>query len=197
MQCEHPAPLLFGHALLLKSGKMEFLKHGFEKASLRTICANAGVTTGAFYVHFKGKDEFFRAIVEDDLQRCSDDLSNLIDWIVEHAVLGEEDERLAMEYVADHRDLFRLLFDCSEGSSYEGFQEELIGKLERAYQHLLDSFGIKSADLALAHTFVVVKTAQYREMIYRGYSKDEAMRIASWISSFARAGLEALPKAES
>ena len=34
---------------LLKSGKEEFLAHGFEKASLRVICKKAGLTTGAFY----------------------------------------------------------------------------------------------------------------------------------------------------
>lgn len=34
---------------LLKSGKEEFLAHGFEKASLRIICKKAGLTTGAFY----------------------------------------------------------------------------------------------------------------------------------------------------
>ena len=36
-------------AMLLKSGKEQFLAHGFEKASLRTICKEAGLTTGAFY----------------------------------------------------------------------------------------------------------------------------------------------------
>ena len=44
---------------LLKSGREEFLAHGFEKASLRAICKKAGLTTGAFYSHFSGKEELF------------------------------------------------------------------------------------------------------------------------------------------
>ena len=50
--------------LLLDSGKEQFLAHGFEKASLRTICKNAGLTTGAFYSHFAGKDDLFAALVD-------------------------------------------------------------------------------------------------------------------------------------
>ena len=50
---------------LLESAKKEFLEKGFMNASLRTIAANAGVTTGAMYRHFKDKDAFFCALVDD------------------------------------------------------------------------------------------------------------------------------------
>ena len=43
---------------ILKSAKEEFLSHGYEKASLKTICANAKVTTGALYKRYKSKEEF-------------------------------------------------------------------------------------------------------------------------------------------
>ena len=35
---------------LLASAKTEFMEKGYAKASLRKICANAGVTTGALYL---------------------------------------------------------------------------------------------------------------------------------------------------
>lgn len=37
---------------LLESASREFLSNGYQKASLRTICRNAGVTTGALYFFF-------------------------------------------------------------------------------------------------------------------------------------------------
>ena len=52
---------------LLKSGKQEFLEHGFKNASLRAICSHANVTTRAFYAHFKSKEALFAALVEADL----------------------------------------------------------------------------------------------------------------------------------
>lgn len=44
---------------LLASAKSEFLKKGYMKASLRKICANAEVTTGALYFFFKDKEDLF------------------------------------------------------------------------------------------------------------------------------------------
>lgn len=50
---------------LLKAGKAEFLEKGFLGASLRNICKNADVTTGALYFFFKDKEDLFDSIVKD------------------------------------------------------------------------------------------------------------------------------------
>ena len=42
--------------LLLRSAQTEFLKYGYDKASLRNICRNADMTTGALYFFFKNKE---------------------------------------------------------------------------------------------------------------------------------------------
>ena len=49
---------------ILESAKTEFLRHGFEKASIRTIAKNAGVTAGAIYKHFPAKADLFYALTE-------------------------------------------------------------------------------------------------------------------------------------
>ena len=51
-----------------ESAKEEFLQKGFLDASLQEICKNAGVTTGALYKRFKGKEELFCALVESTVQ---------------------------------------------------------------------------------------------------------------------------------
>ena len=50
---------------LLQSARAEFMKHGFIKADLKTICEKAGITTGAVYKRYKGKEELFCAVVKD------------------------------------------------------------------------------------------------------------------------------------
>lgn len=42
---------------LLASAKAEFLEKGYINASLRSICKNAGVTTGALYFFFRDKED--------------------------------------------------------------------------------------------------------------------------------------------
>ena len=50
---------------LLSSAEAEFLNKGFVKADLKTICENAGITTGAVYKRYKGKEDLFCALVDN------------------------------------------------------------------------------------------------------------------------------------
>ena len=43
---------------ILSAGKAEFFEKDFNSASLRNIVKTAGVTTGAFYGYFSGKELF-------------------------------------------------------------------------------------------------------------------------------------------
>ena len=50
------------HAALLAAGLEEFSEHGLD-ASLDAICTRAGLTRGAFYVHFADRDAFILAVM--------------------------------------------------------------------------------------------------------------------------------------
>ena len=52
---------------LLVSAKKEFMEKGYVKASLRNICKNAGVTTGALYFFFKDKEDLFGNLIREPL----------------------------------------------------------------------------------------------------------------------------------
>jgi TetR/AcrR family transcriptional regulator, transcriptional repressor for nem operon len=49
---------------LIAAGALEFAEKGLDAPSLDAICARAGFTRGAFYVHFKDRDELLIAIVD-------------------------------------------------------------------------------------------------------------------------------------
>jgi len=51
-------------AALLEAGLEEFAAHGLESPSLDAICARAGYTRGAFYVHFRDREDFVVAVME-------------------------------------------------------------------------------------------------------------------------------------
>lgn len=53
---------------ILESAKKEFLANGFEKTSLKAICDGAGVTTGALYKRYDGKEGLFTALVAPTLR---------------------------------------------------------------------------------------------------------------------------------
>ncbi|HTO55513.1 MAG TPA: TetR/AcrR family transcriptional regulator [Myxococcota bacterium] len=49
---------------LLHAGLIELVEHGLDAPSLDAICARAGYTRGAFYVHFKDREDFFVAVMD-------------------------------------------------------------------------------------------------------------------------------------
>ena len=53
---------------LLQSAREEFVEKGYMKASLRNICKNAGVTTGALYFFFEDKAALFDAVIGEAVQ---------------------------------------------------------------------------------------------------------------------------------
>lgn len=51
-------------AALIAAALAEFAEHGLDAPSLDAICARAGYTRGAFYVHFRDRTELMAAAVE-------------------------------------------------------------------------------------------------------------------------------------
>ena len=128
---------------LLASAKAEFSKHGFLKAELKTICENAGITTGAVYKRYKGKEDLFSAVVGNIadalirfVQSRSDiDFSALSDdEIYDSWVMSYETMMPLFELLYEHRDTFTLLIDKSAGTRYEGFCHEYVTKMCYAYE---------------------------------------------------------------
>jgi AcrR family transcriptional regulator len=49
---------------LLQAAMAEFAEHGLDAPSLDAICARAGFTRGAFYVHFRDREDLVAAVME-------------------------------------------------------------------------------------------------------------------------------------
>jgi AcrR family transcriptional regulator len=57
---------------LIAAGIAAFAAEGIDAPSLDSICARAGYTRGAFYVHFKDRDEFLIAVMTAALESFLD-----------------------------------------------------------------------------------------------------------------------------
>ena len=64
---------------LIESATTEFLSMGYRKASLRDICGNAGVTTGALYFFFDSKEALFNEIINPVLSEIKDVVTRYYD----------------------------------------------------------------------------------------------------------------------
>jgi len=153
---------------LLASAEAEFNKNGFIKAELKTICENAGITTGALYKRYKGKEELFCAVVDGIVSELTDFVENRSD--IDFSALSN-DEIIAswtMTYESfipmfrllyDNRITFVLLIDKAAGTRYENFNHEFVTKLSYAYEKFYDE--AKKRGLAKA----VVKRKEFHVLI--------------------------------
>jgi AcrR family transcriptional regulator len=59
---------------LIRAGMAAFVEEGVDLPSLDAICARAGFTRGAFYVHFKDREDFFAAVADQAVR-------DFVEWI--------------------------------------------------------------------------------------------------------------------
>jgi len=63
---------------LLAAAERTFARDGFEAARLEDIARSAGYTRGAFYAHFRSKEEIFFALLEDWVGARIDEVNALL-----------------------------------------------------------------------------------------------------------------------
>lgn len=104
---------------------------------MQEICKNAGVTTGALYTRYQGKEELFEAVVEDAVQVLNDiakaaetDIENLSDrdllapWYADAAGFSR-----FFDSFEGIRDSFVLLLTCTEGTKHQHFHHDFAQRL--------------------------------------------------------------------
>ncbi len=128
---------------LLQSAREEFLKNGFLKADLKSICENAGVTTGAVYKRYKGKEELFSAVVGGVVEaldsfldkRSGVDFSLLSDDVIRDSWIMRYDSMIPMfRMLRSYGDDFKILIDKCAGTRYESFSHDYVIKMSYAYE---------------------------------------------------------------
>ena len=155
---------------LLASAEAEFNKNGFIKAELKTICENAGITTGALYKRYKGKEELFCAVVDGIVSELNDfvesrsdiDFSALSnDEIIASWTMTYESFIPMFRLLYDNRITFVLLIDKAAGTRYENFNHDFVTKLSYAYEKFYDEAkkrGLAKADVTRQEFHVLISS---------------------------------------
>lgn len=166
---------------LLKSARDEFMEHGFIKADLKTICYNAGVTTGAVYKRYKGKEELFCAVVE----QATEILNEFIDLRIEIDFSGMTDEEVRKTWIMNEKytlEMFKMLWDIrgdfvlllekSAGTSYENYGHDFALRMTDAYMKYYSEAkrrGLATAEISKAEMHVLCSsfwTAIYEPFVH-------------------------------
>ena len=133
---------------LLDSAKKEFIEKGYMKASLRNICKDAGVTTGAMYFFFKDKEDLFENVVSGPLKELEGAIGSHFNM---EAAMSDDGLSFSPEDLKDdyeaaltilsvlfrYRDEYLLVIEKSQGSKYENIVDRFVTYF---YEHYLNMY---------------------------------------------------------
>lgn len=183
---------------LIASARTEFMEKGYAKASLRKICANAGVTTGALYFFFHDKEDLFRSIVEPPL-------TTLVNMLLEHfradeQILslpvvyewqeGDHDEiaELLIHHLYQNYDTFILLLTKSQGTAFENILDQIVDITEKQYAAAVALYAKQKArqpvDAYLIHWMAHMTIDAFVHLLICEPNEQAAMRQMKVIMNF-------------
>ena len=184
------------HESIIEAATAEFLEYGFTDASMRRIASAAGMSASGLYKHFAGKEEMFAALVEPayqglmnlfrreaDDQRRSVGNGDLSQWE------NGRDAKLAMAYIYDHLDAFRLLVCKSQGTKYEGFLHELAVLEEEttlSFMEMLKQQGMKLSAFRMKelHLLTTANINAVFQTVEHAFTREEALHYADTLDRF-------------
>ncbi len=187
---------------ILESAKNEFLEKGFVNASLRIIAANAGVTTGALYRHFKDKDALFSALVDNAIEvtRKAVMTADVITHMEEVDPLSKAHEDKEnqilidfVNYLYSDFDAFVLLTSKASGSSHENFVKEMSDLYTKNCHETLNwmyqqKFVENKIDDLTIHVIASSLINAFVEMIDHRVEKNQALKFIADIRDFFHYG---------
>jgi AcrR family transcriptional regulator len=115
---------------ILRAGGMLFLKKGYVNTTMRDICAEAELSTGAVYFYFSGKEEIYTEI-------CVESLHILLQMLEAVSKNNEKSadrifgiEKAVVKFYTEHRERWKML---TSGFRNVGLAPDLLNRIEEVH----------------------------------------------------------------
>lgn len=161
---------------ILECAKNIFLNNGYEQVTLSYICNQVGITTGAIYRRFSGKEELFRSIVEPAAGellrklRCKQRTDN-------YSIFPEE----CLMMIYSNWDIFRIILKCRDVS----FHNEFYIALEKSlYEGIMLERNKNEGTSYLRIYAVKAYLAALFEIIQKNYNFSKAWKCVTLLDNF-------------
>lgn len=190
---------------LIESAKKEFLEKGYMKASLRNICKQAGVTTGALYFFFQNKEDLLSAIVDKPIQELLSMMQSHFEMELttnaEAALQGDptndvQAAKSVVHFMYQHYDVLLILLTKSQGSRYENIVDQFVDIGEEHYKQLMESVskanGAKVPDKYILHWMSHMQVDMFIHLLTHVRDEEKAIRYVEEIIFYMIGGLKSI-----
>lgn len=194
------------YEIVLTCARKEFLKKGFQDASLRIIAQEAGTSTGSIYTRFGDKEGLFKAIVEPvaaEMKQMFIDIQETFhsfDADTQRKEMGKfsaDGMEGIIDFIYDNFDTFRLLLDSAYGTLYQNFVNDLVDiEVQYTYKYLqvTSSESVASGQLTkdLMHIVVTAYMNGLFEVVHHGMNRETAHRYINMLNQYHQAGFKTI-----
>jgi len=182
-------PDLLAKISLLRSAEEVFAEKGITLAKVEEITRRAGLSKGAFYLHFDSKEDAFKEVVESFLARCATlfqgphELEQSIPNDA-HGMLAfmlDRDEQ-SFEFLWQNRAIVSIIEHCGGEQEYllQVFLQGM-ASVTRSWCEVWQRRGMfrKDVDLDVIATFLV---GAYRALVRRMIASETRPPLRQWLA---------------
>ena len=195
------------HEKIIAAAYDEFMKYGFNDASMRRIAAACDMSASGLYKHFPSKEDMFAVLVEPAYAGLKDEYGKevireleSIDESFAETLWAEKGETAwVMEYIYDNFKAFKLLVCKSQGTRFEDYVHELALLEEKSTGLYMDKVRKVGGEVYMVpseefHMFMTTCINAIFLAVEHDLSRKEAMEYAHHLDVFFEAGWGALFK---
>ena len=170
----------------------EFYTNGYAKASLRTICNRAGVTTGAMYFSFENKEALFRAILQPLVESYEKMLARCMQMELEDSSEGADVDVLLMQFILKHKKEAIVIMEKAQGSCYEGFRDRIEQMMQQSFQTYYQSRLGTTPDMRLIRILAKQRLDSCLEIVKEDYDMEYSLYLVKQVGIYAEGGTDRL-----
>ena len=182
---------------LIQCATDEFLLHGFQDASLRTIAEKAGTSTKSIYIRFKDKQGLFEAIIDGAITNFKDlYISSITDFEENHSdvtyteMFEYSDNYIdkMIDCIYDNYNAFRLLICYSDRGVCADFINSVAEIETEETRRFIDRMQGTEVSDELIHMLSTAYTSGLFEIVRHEMSRSDAKKHSSQLKEFFRVG---------
>jgi AcrR family transcriptional regulator len=174
---------------LLRAAEAVFAEHGLAASKVEHITARAGVSKGAFYLHFESKDDCWRQIIEGFVAKLANCLdfpeeigTDLTESVTEHLERWHRHDLEILEFSWQNRAILRMVLAGGGGTPYAYLIDEFaarVAETTEGWLRIAMGAGVYRADLDTG-VVVALISGGYERLVRALINSPKRPDIAAW-----------------
>lgn len=181
--------------LILESAQKEFLENGFNKATLRNIAKNAGLTTGAIYFFFKNKEDLFIKLIQKPLNELEILMNEHFEDEKRNAensftTSESEDINVAKEIInimKKNKNIMNIIFKNRENPYVISSMDKMVERGEKQIKEYFSIFNIE-IELSVCHWISHIQMERFIYIFEHCLNTEDIDRELELMIKFMRGG---------